>query len=150
MKIKIEDIKKLREETDAGITDCREALEESGGKMSEAIKILRKKGLERAEKKVEREVKAGRVFEYVHHNGAMGSLVSVAAETSFAVGTTEFQKLGHELALQAVASGIAVVENLLKEEYVRDPSKTVGELVKEVSGKLGEKVQVLDVKIVKV
>jgi len=80
----------------------------------------------------------------------MGSLVSVAAETSFAVGTTEFQKLGHELALQAVASGIAVVENLLKEEYVRDPSKTVGELVKEVSGKLGEKVQVLDVKIVKV
>ena len=148
--MRIDDIKKLRQKTGAGIADCRWALEETNGKMDEAVKILRKKGMERAEKKAEREVKAGSVFAYVHHNGAMGSLVTVATETSFAAGTAEFKNLGHELALQAVASGTASVEGLLKGEYVRDPSKIVGELVKEVSGKLGENIQVLDVKLTRV
>jgi len=144
MKIKIEDIKKLREKTDAGISDCREALEEANGKMDEAIKILRKRGIERAEKKTAREVKAGNVFAYVHHTGRVASLVAVACETDFVAKTDEFQKLGKELAMQVAANKPASVQDLMEQEYIRDPGKKIEELVKEVIGKLGENIQVMD------
>ncbi len=144
MKAKIEDIKKLRERTDAGIADCRQALEEANGKMDEAMKILRRKGIERAEKKAEREVKAGQVFSYVHHTGRVASLVALACETDFVAKTDEFQKLGKELAMQVVATKPESVEKLLDEEYMRDPSKRIQELVKEVIGKLGENIRVMD------
>ena len=157
MKVKIEDIKKLREKTDAGISDCRLALEEANGKwfdkltilseverMDAAMKILRKKGIERAEKKAEREVKAGQVFSYVHHTGRVASLVALACETDFVAKTDEFQKLGKELAMQVAASKPGSVEKLLDEEYMRDPGKKIRELIKEVIGKLGENIQVVD------
>jgi len=100
MKIKIEDIKKLREMTSAGVSDCRMALEESGGDFKEAVKLLRQKGLEKADRKSEREVKAGIVFAYVHHTGRLGALAAVACETDFVAKTDDFQKLGRELAMQ--------------------------------------------------
>lgn len=142
--MKIEDIKKLRQKTSAGIADCRMALEEANGKMDEAIKILRKKGIERAEKKGEREVKAGSVFAYVHHNGRVAGLVSLACETDFVAKTDEFQKLGKELAMQVAATKPSSVEELLDEEYMRDPGKKIQELIKEVIGKLGENIRVVD------
>ena len=148
MKVKIEDVKKLREKTDAGIADCRQALEEADGKMDEAIKILRKEGLERAEKKGDREVHAGAVFSYVHHTGRVGSMVALACETDFVAKTDEFQKLGKELAMQVVANKPSSVEELLDQEYVRDPSKKIQELIKEVIGKLGENLAVTDFEIV--
>ncbi len=144
MKVSLEQIKTLREKTSAGIADCRQALEEASGKMDEAIKILRKKGIERAEKKAEREVKAGSVFSYVHHTGRVAALVALACETDFVAKTDEFQKLGKELAMQAAANKPTSTEEFLKEEYLRDPSKTVAELVKEVIGKLGENIRVVD------
>lgn len=144
MKVSVVDIKKLREKTSAGIADCRMALEEAGGKTDEAIKILRKKGLERAEKKGDRQVKAGLVFSYVHHNGRVASLVSLACETDFVAKTDEFQNLGKELAMQVVANNPESIEILLQEPYNRDPSKTISELVKETIGKLGENIQVVD------
>ncbi len=144
MKVSIEDVKRLREKTSAGIADCRMALEEAGGKMDEAIEILRKKGLERAEKKGDRQVKAGLVFSYVHHTGRVGSMVALACETDFVVKTDEFRNLGRELAMQVAASRPLSVEEFLKENYNRDSSKTIGELVKEVIGKLGENIQVID------
>lgn len=148
MKVNIEDIKKLREKTKAGISDCREALEESGGDMVKAEDWLRKKGLERADKKADREVKAGLVFAYVHHTGRIGSMVGVACETDFVAKTEEFAKLGKELALQVASSKPESVEELLEQEYVRDPAKKVKELIKEVIGKLGENIQVSDFKVV--
>ena len=144
MKVSIEDVKRLREKTSAGIADCRMALEEAGGKMDEAIEILRKKGLERAEKKGDRQVKAGLVFSYVHHTGRVGSMVALACETDFVAKTDEFRNLGRELAMQVAASRPLSVEEFLKENYNRDSSKTIGELVKEVIGKLGENIQVID------
>lgn len=144
MKVKIGDIKKLREKTDAGISDCRQALEEASGKMDEAIKILRKKGIERAEKKAEREVKAGSVFSYVHHTGRVAALVALACETDFVARTDEFQKLGKELAMQVVATKPGTVAELLEGEYMRDPSKKIQELISEVIGKLGENIRVMD------
>lgn len=144
MKIKIEDIKKLREETDAGIADCRQALEECAGNFKKATEWLRQKGLEKAEKKGEREVKAGRVFSYVHHNGKVAALVVLACETDFVAKTDEFQHLGHELAMQVAAGEPIGIQELMDQEYMRDPSKKITELVKETIGKLGENIQVVD------
>jgi len=150
MKSNIEDIKKLRELTGAGIADCREALEESKGDMTKATEMLRKKGIERAAKKADRQVKAGMIFPYVHHTGRLGAMVGLACETDFVAKTDDFQKLGKELALHIAAAQPANVEELLEQEYVRDSSKKIAELIKEVIGKLGENIQVLEFSIVRV
>lgn len=149
MKVKIEDIKKLRSETGAGVADCRQALEETGD-FAKAREWLRKKGMEKAAKKAEREVKAGMVFSYVHHTGRLGSMVALACETDFVAKTEDFQKLGRELALQVASMQPESVEVLLEQEYIRDPGKKIGELVKEVIGKLGENIQVVDLRVVRV
>jgi elongation factor Ts len=148
MKVNIEDIKKLREQTGAGISDCRQALEETKGKLKEAAELLRKKGIEKAAKKSEREVKAGTVFSYVHHTGRLGVMVGLACETDFVAKTEDFQKLGKELTIQVASTKPETVEALLQQEYVRDMSKTVEELIKETIGKLGENIQVTEFRIV--
>ncbi len=150
MKIGIEDIKKLREVTGAGIADCRQALEDTDGDQKKAAEILRKKGIEKAGKKAERQVKAGMVFSYVHHTGRLGAIVGLACETDFVAKTDDFQKLGKELALHIAASKPTSVEELMGQEYVRDASKTVEVLIKETIGKLGENIQVLEFKLVEV
>lgn len=150
MKISIEDIKKLREKTSAGVADCRMALEESKGDMKAAEEILRKKGIEKAAKKSDRQIKAGWVFSYVHHTNRMGSMVALGCETDFVAKTEEFQKLGKELCLQAVSTRPASVEELLGMEYIRDGSKKIEELVKEVIGKLGENISIVDFKVLEV
>lgn len=150
MKIDVETIKALREKTGAGVADCREALLETQGDLKKAEEVLRKKGIEKAAKKTDRQVKAGMVFSYTHHTGRLGALVGLACETDFVAKTDDFQKLGKELALHVAASRPENVEELLKQEYVRDASKTVEELIKEVIGKLGENIQVMDFKLVEV
>ena len=143
MKVKIEDIRKLREITGAGIADCRAALEETKGDLVTAEKILHKKGLEIAAKKAERQVKAGMVFTYVHHTGRLGAMVGLACETDFVAKTDDFQKLGKELAMQVAATDPVDIKELLESEYIRDPSKIVSDLVKGTIGKLGENIQVV-------
>lgn len=149
MQVKIEDIKKLREKTGAGVSDCRRALEESGGKVEEAVKLVKKWGIEKAAKKSDREVKAGRVFSYVHHTGRLGSMVALACETDFVAKTADFEKLGRELALQVASSQPASLEALLEQEYIRDPATRVADLIKEIIGKLGENIQVVGFEVVK-
>ena len=148
MKINIEEIKKLREKTGAGVSDCREALENEKGDIRKAEVWLTKKGIEKAAKKSEREVKAGAVFSYVHHTGRLGAMAALACETDFVAKTDDFQKLGKELALHIAACRPETVEKLLEQEYVRDPAKKIADLVKEVIGKLGENIQVVDFKVV--
>lgn len=147
MSVKIEDIKKLREETGAGIADCREALEEAKGDFEKAKEFLHKKGLQKADKKADREVKAGWVFSYIHHNGRVGSVLSLACETDFVAKTDDFQKLGKELAAQVAAVQPETKEELLTSDYFRVPTKTTQELIKEAIGKLGENIQVIDFKV---
>ena len=141
MKVNLEDLKKLREQTSAGVADCRLALEESKGDLKKATEILRKKGIERAEKKSEREVKAGVVFSYIHHTGRVGSILSLACETDFVAKTDDFQKLGKEIAMHLAATGS------LDTPYIRDASKTIQDLIKETIGKLGENIQIVDFKM---
>jgi len=143
-------IKKLREMTGAGVADCQLALAEVGGDMKKAIEWLRQKGMERAGKKEGREVKAGAVFSYVHHTGKLGALVALACETDFVAKTEDFLNLGRELAMQTAASKPANPEELLQQEYMRDPARTVAELIKEVVGKLGENIMVTALQVVEV
>ena len=103
MKIDVEAIKKLREATGAGVADCRMALEQSKGDAKKATEILRKKGIEKADKKSDRQVKAGMVFTYAHHTGRVGVILALACETDFLARTDDFQKLGKELAMQVAS-----------------------------------------------
>lgn len=137
----IEDIKKLREETGAGIADCREALKESDGNMEKAKEWLKKKGLDKASSKAEREVRAGIVDVY-SHGGKVGVLVEVLCETDFVARTDDFKNLSHELALQIASMNPSSVEDLLSQEYIRDNSLTIDQLIKSVIGKVGENIQV--------
>lgn len=133
-------LKQLREETQASIADCKKALEESGDDYKKAIEWLKKRGIEKAEKKSDRETSQGLIESYIHQNGKVGALVEVLCETDFVARTDEFKKLCHELAMQVVAMNPKNVETLLKQEYIRDSSLTIESLVKSVIGKLGENI----------
>lgn len=150
MGVNINDLKALREKTSAGVSDCREALEQTGGEVNEAIKLIKKWGLEKAAKKADREVKAGGVFSYIHHTGRLGAILSLACETDFVAKTDDFQKLGKEIALHIASMKPATVEELLEQEYVRDGSKKISDLVKETIGKIGENMSVVDFKVLEV
>lgn len=134
-------IKKLREQIGAGIADCKEALKASDGDMEKAKEWLKKKGLDKASKKSGREVKAG-VVEVYSHNGKVGVLVELLCETDFVARTEDFKNLAHELSLQIASMNPSSVEELLAQEYIREATLTVDQLIKSVSGKLGENIQV--------
>lgn len=136
-------IKKIREETAAPIADIKNALEASKGDEAKAKDWLRKKGFERGGKKASREIKVERVFSYEHHTGAVGGTVVLGCETDFVAKTDDFKWLGKELAMQAASTaGTVSADEFKKQEYIRDSSKTVGALVQEMSGKLGENLQI--------
>lgn len=141
MAISVEEIKKLRSETGAGIADCRKALEESKGDFAKAKEWLKKKGLEKSAEKSDREVKAGLVETY-SHNGKVGVLVEVLCETDFVAKTEDFKSLAHELALQIASMKPESVADLLEQEYIRDNSLTIDQLIKGVIAKLGENIQI--------
>jgi elongation factor Ts len=145
-KISAKEIKNLREKTGAGVMDVRRALAEAKGGTEKAKKILKERGLEKAASKTERDTSAGLIGTYVHHDGTSGSMVHLACETDFVARTDEFKKLAKELAMQGTAMNPASADELLKQEYIRDPEKTVGELVAEVSAKTGENIQVKEIK----
>jgi len=143
MKITLDQIKALREETGAGIMDVRKALIESEGDTKAAKVWIEKKGLKRAAEKEDRTTEAGYVFSYVHFNGKVGSLVKLACETDFVAKTDDFQNLGREIAMQVASMKPENIEELLKQDYLRDSSKTIEQIVKLVSGKTGENVKIV-------
>jgi elongation factor Ts len=103
MAIGIEQIKQLREETGAGVLDCRKALETYNGDFEKAIEYLREKGLAKAAKRADREVLEGMVELYSHGNGRVGVMVEVNCETDFVARSESFRKFAHEVALQVAA-----------------------------------------------
>jgi elongation factor Ts len=103
MAIGIEQIKQLREETGAGVLDCRKALETYNGDFEKAIEYLREKGLAKAAKRADREVYEGMVELYSHGNGRVGVMVEVNCETDFVARSESFRKFAHEVALQVAA-----------------------------------------------
>lgn len=140
--ITIDQIKKLREKTGAGVMDCRRALEETKGDAPKAEELLKKWGIEKAEKKVDRETKAGIIDSYIHAGGKVGVLLELLCETDFVAKTDDFKNLAHELCLQVASMDPKDVKTLLSQEYIRDQGITVEKLVKQVIGKLGENITI--------
>ncbi len=138
----MEKIKELRENTGAGIMDAKKALEEAKGDMAKAMEIIKAKGIQKAESKADREVRSGRVYCYTHGGGSAAAMVEVACETDFVAKTPDFETLCKEIALQIVSMDPKDVEELMKQDYIRDSSKTMDELVKDLSGKTGENIRV--------
>lgn len=104
MEITTEMIKELRAATNAGVLDCRKALEESGGDFQKAVDWLREKGMATAAKRADREASQGVVELYSHGGGRVGVMVEVNCETDFVARSDKFRELAHELALQIAAS----------------------------------------------
>ena len=142
MDITAEQVKKIREETRAPVMEIRRALLEANGDEEGAKEILKERGLEKAAERAERETAQGLIEAYVHPDARVGSLIHVACETDFVARTDEFKNLAHELAMQVTSMNPKTVEELLEQEYIRDPSRQVKDLVTEVAAKTGENVQV--------
>jgi elongation factor Ts len=185
----IEKIKQLREETAAGMMDVKNALEESGGDLDGARRVLRERGQALAAKKSSREASEGLIDAYVHFNGRVGVLVEVNCETDFVARTPEFREFAHNVALHVASAqpqplAVApedfpaeeveeerrivekqvaemgkpeeiarrIVEGrmqkwiseraLLTQPFVKDPDRTVGDLLQETVQKVGENVVV--------
>lgn len=142
MAANIELLKKLRTETGVSIADCRKALEETDNNYEKAKEWLKKHGMEKASKKSDRETSQGLIESYIHQNGRVGVLVELLCETDFVARTSEFKQVAHEIALQISAMNPQDTDALLKQEYIRDGSITISDLVKQAIAKLGENIVV--------
>lgn len=149
--ITVDDIKKLRAVTGSGILDCRTALEEAEGDPAKAQTILREKGLASAAKKATREAAEGVVEAYIHNGNRVGVLLELNCETDFVARTDEFQTLAHDIAMHVAAMDPETVSSkdgadsetsLLDQPFVKDPSKTIQELINDTIARIGENVQI--------
>lgn len=135
-------LKNLREETGVSFSLCKKALEESKNDLDKAKKILIKWGAEKAEEKAERETKQGGIFSYTHHNNRISSLVELQCETDFVSGNKEFQHLGKEVAMQVASVKSKDLNELMDQEYIREPGKKIKDLLKEAVLKFGENIKI--------
>lgn len=141
MSISTEDIKKLREETGAGVMDAKKALEEAGGDVNKAKEVLKAAGVEKAEKRAERVTAQGVIETYIHA-GRVGAMVELNCETDFVARTDEFKNLAKEISMQIASMDPKDVEELVNQDYIREPSKKIKDLVTDTIAKTGENVQI--------
>lgn len=141
-KTKVENIKKLRKLTDAPISECQKALKECNNDCQKAVKLLKKWGIKKADKKSNRKTKEGIIEAYIHSDKKTGVLLKIHCETDFVARTPAFQKLAHEIAMQIAAMEPKNISSLLKQPYIRDNNITIKELIKEHIGKLGENITI--------
>ena len=142
MKIDVNLIRKLKEETGAPVIRVKKVLEELEGDEKKAFEILREEGFEKASKREGRETSQGLVESYIHHSGKVASIVELFCETDFVARNELFKDLAHNVALQVASMGAKNTDDLLEQEYIKDPAKKIGDLVKEVVAKTGENIRV--------
>jgi len=157
-----DEIKRLREETSCGVIDCKKALDEAKGDFAKAKELLRKRGLEMAAKKSDRVAKEGRVEAYIHNGNKIGVVVEVNCETDFVARSEDFCKFTRELALHIAAVSPKYIKKedvpadvlakeadkeafykancLLAQAYVKDPGKSIQDLLNELVAKIGENI----------
>lgn len=140
--INAKDISKLREATGAPVMRVKKVLDEQKGDYKKAEAILKKEGFAKAEKRAGRETNQGVVDTYIHHSKKIASMVELLCETDFVAKNELFQNLAHELALQVASLGAKDADDLAKQDFVKDPSKKVEDLVKEVIAKTGENIRI--------
>jgi len=147
-KIDVAMIKKLRDESGAPVIRVKKVLEEFGGDKSltsdevekKALELLKKEGFEKAAKREGRATAQGKIFSYVHHSGKIGVLVEILCETDFVAKNELFEQLGKDFCLQITSVDPKNEKELLEGEFIKDPSKKMSDLVKEVIAKTGENV----------
>jgi len=156
MQISAEAIKALREQTSAGIMECKHALEETGGDLAAASSILKERGYAIAKKKESRSAREGLVECYIHTGGRVGALVEVNCESDFVARTPEFKELAHDLAMQVVGAcpryvspedvpegeEFADEDCLLLQPFIKEPDKKVQDIVTETIAKVRENIKV--------
>jgi len=157
-----DDIKRLREETSCGVIDCKKALEAAEGDFNKAKELLRKRGLEMAAKKSDRVAKEGRIEAYIHNGNKIGVVVEVNCETDFVARSEDFIKFTRDLALHIAAINPKYIKKedvpaevldkeadkeafikancLLSQAYVKDPGKSIQDLLNELVSKIGENI----------
>ncbi len=149
-------VKELREATGSGVMDAKRALEEANGDMKSAAAILREKGVAAAAKRADRETLNGVVDSYIH-GGRIGALVELNCETDFVANTDDFRQLARNIAMQVAAMNPAVIapENrtpdiegkdedvcLMSQAFIKDASRSIGDLVKDTIARTGENIRV--------
>ena len=161
MKISVEVVKELRNRTNVGIADCNKALLQVGGDIDKAVELLKQRGAAIAEKKKDEAATEGIVEAYIHHTRHVGSLVELNCETDFVARTPEFKDLAHDLAMQVAAAAPQFVTSedmpaeaeaeaetdpqtvcLLNQPFIKDPTRTVQEIIAETIAKVGENIKV--------
>lgn len=112
-----EQVKRLRQATGVGMMDCKKALEESGGDMEKAVKLLRERGAAVAERRADRATKQGVVEAYIHTGGRIGAMVELNCESDFVAKTEDFRALARNIAMQVAAMNPQVItrEEMKKE-----------------------------------
>ena len=157
MAVSVQAIKELRELTGVGMLDCKNALEEADGDLEKAKQILRRRGIAVAEKRAGRETAQGLVQAYIHPDGRLGALVELNCETDFVARTDEFKTLAHDLAMQVAATEPRYVSPeelpsdsdgdprdlcLLAQPFIKDPNRSVQDLINDSIAKTGENIRV--------
>lgn len=154
-------IKELRELTGCGVIDCKKALEKAGGDLNKAKEMLRERGLQMAMKKADRVAKEGRVEAYIHNGSKIGVLLEVNCESDFVARNEDFMRFSKDIAMHIAAMSpkyikreevsvdvlagedIAVFAKancLLDQPYVKEPSKSIQDLLNELIAKIGENI----------
>jgi elongation factor Ts len=141
MAIDIAEIKRLKDLTGVGLTDAKKALGEANGDFDKALAAMRKKGLTKAEKRGEREARAGLVGSY-NHDGRIGVLVEVNCETDFVARGEIFAELVKDISMHIAASDPETVAELLDQPFVKNPDITVADHVKQNAALMNENVVV--------
>ena len=158
MAVDVRLVRTLRDQTSAGIMDCKQALEDSGGDLEKATQALREKGLASATKRMGKDTNEGVIETYLHTGGRVGAMVELGCETDFVARTEEFQKLAHDIAMQVAAMAPVYIEAdeiedgdsrpppqiaLMLQPFIKNSSSSVGEMVRELAGKVGENIRVV-------
>jgi len=157
MDISVTIIKELREQSGAGVMDCRNALVETEGNIEKALEILKEKSIYKAEKKSGRSANQGLIETYVHTGGRIAAMVELNCETDFVARTTNFKELAHNIAMQIAAQEPLCITKeqlpddsdeepevacLLSQSYIKDPEQTIKNLINETIAKTGENIKV--------
>jgi elongation factor Ts len=157
VKIEVDIVKELREQSGAGVIQCHDALIEAEGDLEKALQILKQKSLFQAEKKATRATSQGLVEAYIHAGGRIGAMIELNCETDFVARTDEFKELAHHLAMQVAAMDPKFISEeevregteiepqtacLLLQADIKDPTRTVKEIIAETIAKVGENIRV--------
>lgn len=142
MAVTPQQVKELRDKTGVSMMECKKALEASNGDMDGALKILGERAVAAAAKKSDRTLGAGAVAAYVHGTGQVGALVMLSCETDFVSKNEEFIALARDIAMHVSAMQPADKEELLSQPFIKNPDKTVADLVSDATQKFGERTDI--------